>query len=164
MSPTKGFSAKINAMWNDEAIGSDFDYKELKWELRQYFTFADKYSLAWRFDGATTDGDVPFFLEPFIQIEGIPTLRYQGPTAATAEIRGGWEFIPRWSAIAFAGGGRTAENAGDLFSASTRTSVGAGFRYMLARVLGLRVGLDVARGPEDTYVYLVMGSAWSRGL
>ena len=31
-------------------------------------------------------------------------------------------------------------------------------------LLGLRVGLDVARGPEDTYVYLVMGHAWSTGL
>ena len=62
------------------------------------------------------------------------------------------------------GDDRTADNFGDLFSATTRTSVGAGFRYRLARQLGLRVGLDVARGPEDTYVYLVMESAWSRGL
>jgi hypothetical protein len=163
-SPSRGFKAQFKALWNSDAIGSDVNYNQLNWELRQYFTFKDTFSLAWRFDGATTDGDTPFFLEPYVNIEGIPALRYQGPTVATAELRGGWEFVPRWSVIAFVGGGRTADNFGDLFSATTRTSVGTGFRYLLARQLGLRVGLDVARGPEDTYVYLVMGSAWSRGL
>jgi len=60
----------------------------------------------------------------------------------------------------FAGGGRTGEKISDLGSAESHTAVGVGFRYMMAKILGLRV----ARGPEDTYVYLVMGSAWSTGL
>jgi len=163
-SPTKGFSAYINGMWNDEAIGSDYDYNELKWEIRQYFELGDKWMLSWRFDGARTDGDVPFFLEPYVNIEGIPALRYQGPTAATAELRGGYNFTPRWSAIAFGGGGRVGDNISDLGSATSNTAVGAGFRYVLAKLLGMRVGVDVARGPEDTYVYLVVGSAWATGL
>jgi hypothetical protein len=37
---------------------------------------------------------------------------------------------------------------------------GVGVRYLLARKLGLHVGLDLARGPEDTVVYLQVGSAW----
>ena len=162
--PTKGFTTLLSGLWNDEAVGSDFDYEELKWEVRQYLMFGEKWTLAWRLDGATTSGDVPFYLEPSINIEGIALNRYQGPTAATAELRGGYNFTPRWRGIAFAGGGRTAENVSDLGSAPSRTSVGVGFRYMLAKVLGLQVGLDVARGPEDTYVYLVTGSSWSTGL
>jgi hypothetical protein len=40
-------------------------------------------------------------------------------------------------------------------------SGGVGFRYLLARVLGLRAGLDVAGSSDgDHAVYLVMGSAW----
>jgi hypothetical protein len=27
--------------------------------------------------------------------------------------------------------------------------------------LGLHVGIDIARGPEDTVVYLQVGSAWN---
>ena len=44
----------------------------------------------------------------------------------------------------------------------TRTVVagGVGVRYLLARKLGLHVGLDLARGPEDTAAYLQVGSAW----
>jgi len=38
---------------------------------------------------------------------------------------------------------------------------GLGFRYRLARLLGLQAGIDVARGPEDTSFYITVGSAWS---
>ena len=45
----------------------------------------------------------------------------------------------------------------DAGSVSTK---GAGFRYQIARRLGLYVGLDVAKGPEDTAIYIQAGSAW----
>jgi hypothetical protein len=159
-SPSRGFSAEITARFNRDIFGSDYNYQELTWKLRQYFRFGERFSFAWRFDGAATSGDVPFYLEPFVQIQGIPALRYQGGTAATAEIRGGFDVTPRWSVIAFAGAGRAADTPADLTSAPSRTAYGAGFRYLLARLFGLRVGIDVARGPEDTVVYLVTGNAW----
>jgi hypothetical protein len=37
---------------------------------------------------------------------------------------------------------------------------GAGFRYLVARRLGIYAGLDLARGPEDTVLYIQAGSAW----
>jgi hypothetical protein len=37
---------------------------------------------------------------------------------------------------------------------------GAGFRYKIARLLGLRMGVDVARGPEEWAFYIVFGNAW----
>ena len=37
---------------------------------------------------------------------------------------------------------------------------GAGFRYLIARKLGLYTGIDVARGPETTAFYIQVGSAW----
>jgi hypothetical protein len=38
---------------------------------------------------------------------------------------------------------------------------GLGFRYRLARKPGLRAGVDLTRGPEDTSIYLTEGSAWN---
>jgi len=158
--PRSGFFTKLKATVNSETIGSDYDYEELSWQVRQYFEFADKYFFSWRLDGASTSGDVPFYLEPFVDLEGIAAMRYQGPTAATAEIRGGLDLTPRWSVLGFAGAGRTAENISDLSSANTHSAYGAGFRYLLARRMGMRIGLDVAKGPEETYWYLIVGSAW----
>ncbi len=160
LGPRKGLQAEFKATVNSEAIGSDYDFEELTWELRQYFEFGDKYFLSWRFDGATTSGDVPFYMEPHIDLEGIAAMRYQGPTAATVEIRGGIDITPRWSLLAFAGAGKTADDISDLSSAESQTAYGAGFRYLIARRLGMRVGIDIAKGPEETYGYLVIGTDW----
>ena len=160
LSPRKGFRAELQGTVNSETIGSDYDFEEFSWELRQYFEFADRYFLSWRFDGSTTSGDVPFYMEPFIDLQGIPAMRYQGPTAATVEIRGGVDVTPRWSVLGFAGAGRTADGISDLSSADTHSAYGAGFRYLIARRLGMRVGIDIAKGPEETYGYLIVGTAW----
>jgi hypothetical protein len=37
---------------------------------------------------------------------------------------------------------------------------GAGFRYLIARRLGLQAGVDVAFGPDDPAIYLQIGHAW----
>jgi len=42
----------------------------------------------------------------------------------------------------------------------TAWNVGTGFRYLVARQFGVRMGLDVARGPEDWAWYVVFGNAW----
>lgn len=160
ISPRNGFNLKLQAQANRDAIGSDYDFEKYTWKLRQYFEFGEKYTLAWRLDGATTSGDVPFYLEPFVEIEGIPAMRYQGATAATLEVRGGYDIRPRWTILGFVGGGRAADSISDLSSATTRTAYGLGFRYLMAKKLGMRAGLDVAKGPEGTYVYIVMGSPW----
>lgn len=160
ISPRNGFNFRAEAEFNREAIGSDFDFEKYSWQMRQYFELGEKFTLAWRLDGATTSGDVPFYLEPFVEMEGIPAMRYQGPAAATAEIRGGYDVRPRWTLLGFAGAGRAADSLSDLSSATSRTAYGVGFRYLMAKKLGMRVGLDVAEGPEGTYVYIVMGSPW----
>jgi hypothetical protein len=160
ISPRQGIRAELKAEFNRDAIGSDYDFENYSWELRQYFEFTKKFTFAWRLDGAISSGDVPFYLEPFVSIQGIPTLRYQGSTAVTLEVRGGYDIRPRWTILGFVGGGRAADSVSDLGSATTRTAYGAGFRYLMAKKLGMRVGIDVAKGPEGTYFYIVMGSAW----
>jgi hypothetical protein len=37
---------------------------------------------------------------------------------------------------------------------------GVRIRYLIARRLGMRVGVDIARGPEDTVFYMTVGSNW----
>ena len=37
---------------------------------------------------------------------------------------------------------------------------GVGFRYLIARRLGMYMGADIAKGPEDTAFYIQAGSAW----
>jgi hypothetical protein len=41
-------------------------------------------------------------------------------------------------------------------------NAGSGFRYLIARQLGLKMGIDVARGPENWAFYIVFGNTWLR--
>jgi hypothetical protein len=62
--------------------------------------------------------------------------------------------------IEFAGTGVAADSFGDFDDAPGRATQGFGMRYMVARKLGMHAGIDVAQGPEDTYWYIQVGSAW----
>ena len=43
-----------------------------------------------------------------------------------------------------------------------RWAGGTGFRYLVARQYDLRMGCDVARGPEDWAFYVTIGTGWLR--
>jgi|TARA_B110000902_G_scaffold255171_1_gene320156 hypothetical protein len=56
--------------------------------------------------------------------------------------------------LGFAGAGRVANSTADFSDESSRISKGVGFRYLIAKQYGFNMGLDVARGPEDTVWYI----------
>jgi hypothetical protein len=60
----------------------------------------------------------------------------------------------------FAGGGRVAQHFSDLGDADTEFSKGVGFRYLVARRYGFAMGIDIARGPEESAFYIQAGSTW----
>jgi hypothetical protein len=93
-------------------------------------------------------------------MRGIPAMRYQGESVAVAETEARWAFHKRISAVGFIGIGKAAKSWGDINDASSRVAKGLGIRYNAARKLGMHLGVDVAKGFEDTYWYLTMGSAW----
>jgi hypothetical protein len=87
-------------------------------------------------------------------------MRYQGADVLTAEAEYLWGVTPRWTVAFFAGVGKTTTVDAFFTEWETVTAGGFGFRYRIARKLGMQLGMDVARGPEDTSVYLTVGSAW----
>jgi hypothetical protein len=67
---------------------------------------------------------------------------------------------PRWAVVGFDGAGKRYSERQSFADAKTIGAGGVGFRYLIARKLGLYAGLDVARGPEETAIYIQVGSAW----
>ena len=110
--------------------------------------------------GQTVSGDVPFFGYPFVQLRGIPAMRYQGEEVFVGELEYLWGLTPRWTLVLFGGVGK-ATAIEDFFTGDEDVGAGgAGVRYRLARKQGLQAGFDIARGPEDTSFYITVGSAW----
>lgn len=160
ISPNGGHYAKFEPMFYNKAFGGNFNYTKTKLSSFSYWPVSDVV-LGVRLEGDLTSGDVPFYDAPYIDMRGIPALRYQGQDVVLAEVEARWNINPRWSLVGFVGSGWTADSIGDIGSESGIVAGGGGFRYLMARRYGLRVGLDIARGPEDTVVYLAVGSNWN---
>jgi len=116
--------------------------------------------LGLRADWQGAQGDVPFWAQPFVKLRGIPAARYQDRKVATGEVELRVGLDERWSVIGFGGAGKAYGRRSDFADAEDVKAWGAGFRYLVARQLGLQVGLDIARGPTDTAFYIQVGSAW----
>ena len=50
-------------------------------------------------------GDVPFYGYPFVQLRGVPAMRYQDERVLNLEVEGRWQFWKRWSLVGFVGKG-----------------------------------------------------------
>jgi len=161
-SPTTGYYYDFSYLAYRDAIGSDIDYDSYSLTGLNYFRLTPSLRAAIRLSGEIADSDerLPPFAQPALSLRGIPAARYQGTHVGVLEAEVTWEIDNRWSILGFAGAGRAADSNSSFDSASSRVSKGLGFRYQLARRYGFHMGIDVARGPEDTVFYIQAGSAW----
>ena len=161
-SPHSGYKYQLEHLWYRDAFGSDIEYELTQLKGLNYWKLSNKWRGAVRFDlqNAQTDGLLPPFATPGIQLRGIQALRYQGNAVGVVEAELTWQLNFRWSVNAFAGSGWAANEIGDLFDTPSRLTKGGGFRYLVASRYGFEMGLDIARGPEQTVFYIQAGTAW----
>jgi hypothetical protein len=164
--PDKGIKFHTDASLSDQFFGSDYNFWRLNYYLYAYLPVTDghqgngKLVAGLRIDGQQVFGDLPFYMKPYINMRGIPAERYQGNATLLSEGELRWDFVMRWSAVAFSGLGTAFDDWSELGSSSWVVSYGVGFRYLLARKFKLRVGVDVAHGPDTWAYYIVFGSNW----
>ena len=144
------------------ALGGDDDFQRLQVTAIQYFPLLSRLYLGLRGDGTATFGDTPFYLKPFISLRGAPIMRYQGDEVASIEAELRWQLWRRFSVLGFVGTGAAWNDAERVHNTQTIVTGGFGFRYEIARKYGIHMGLDIAFAPDNTAVYVQVGSAWSR--
>ncbi|GLS83372.1 hypothetical protein [Paraferrimonas haliotis] len=158
-SPKNGYKIEASlAHFEGREADSNYNYQKAEvkhvqfWELQQWV-------LGLKVSADVVDGQVPFYARPFISLRGIPAMRYQGDQVVASEFEARRYLDSRWSVLGFAGAGSAADKAQDLFK-ETQVAGGAGFRYLIADKYGMEVGMDLARGPEETTVHIQFGSSW----
>jgi outer membrane protein assembly factor BamA len=160
LSPNEGNLAKAIATVYAPAIGSDNRFETYRANAFGYFPFAGRWTIGARIDWRAARGDVPFYQLPSIDLRGIAYGRFQNENVGMIEGELRWKAAARWTLLAFAGVGRDWGRRTAFSDATSETTRGVGFRYTLARKLGLDVGIDWARGPDDNAYYLQVGTAW----
>lgn len=160
LTPSSGAYAELDIGLARPGLGSSTSFDSIFARSYSYLPLGGDWVLGLRVDGKFTGGDVPFYAKPFVMLRGVPAMRYQGQHAVVAEAEVRYDLTPRWSLVGFGGAARAYGGRVDFSDAENVVAGGAGFRYLTARKLGLYTGLDLARGPEDTVLYIQIGSAW----
>lgn len=160
--PTRGTFAEAVVGVFSPALGGDDTFQRVQLTGMHFVPLARALYLGLRGDAAATFGDVPFYLRPFISLRGAPIMRYQGEEIAQGEAELRWQFWKRLSLLGFAGVGAAWRDFERLANTKTVVTGGAGVRYEIARKYGIHMGLDLAFGPDNTAIYVQIGSAWAR--
>ncbi len=158
--PNSGHLIDLAGWRYDEAFSGDFNYSDGRLKLLSFHQLHEKFVLGLRFEYATISGNAPFFAIPWVTLRGIPAMRYQGDRVGVAEIEGRYNFSPKWALIGFAGKGAVASNNSIIDTQQNIYSYGVGGRYRIFEAQNIWVGIDIARGPEDTNWYIQVGHAW----
>lgn len=158
--PNRGWIGAAEATFYEPDFGGDNKFQAYRAHVFSYWPLGDRLTVGLRVDGRAARGDVPFYFLPFIDMRGIPAARYQDQNTGVLETELRYDLNERWSVVGFIGAGRAWGRDTSFGDATSEVAKGAGVRYLIARRLGLYVGIDVARGPEDTAFYLQVGNGW----
>jgi hypothetical protein len=160
LTPSKGWLWRLEETSYAPAFGSDNTFQSYRAHVYGYFQLWQDWVLGTRADYRAVRGDAPFYQLPSIDLRGIAYGRYQDQNVGMLEAELRWNFAPRWAVLGFGGAGRAWGRSLDFGEAGTHTAEGVGFRYLIARALGLYVGVDWAWSEGDHAYYIQIGSAW----
>lgn len=157
--PSKGTYAEAEFAAANEALGGNVDFRSFFVRAFHYIPAGD-FVIGLRGDYRISSDTTPFFAKPFVQLRGIPALRYQDDRTAVVETEVRWNVTHRWAVLGFVGAGKAYGGRAEWSEADTAVAKGIGLRYLIARKLGLYTGVDFAWGPEDRAFYIQVGGAW----
>ncbi|MGD8439778.1 MAG: BamA/TamA family outer membrane protein [Holophagae bacterium] len=158
--PSRGRLLKVDIWRHDATLGSDFDYWKTGLKALSFHPLTADLVLGLRAEGAIAGGEPPFWGYPWVTLRGVPAMRYQDERVVAVEAELRWNVGAKWAVVGFYGGGATDGDLAQYESQDLFGAGGLGARYLFAADLGLWIGADVARGPEDDVWYIQVGHAW----
>jgi hypothetical protein len=161
-SALNGFYIDLSGTYSDTWFGGDALYARVALEALAYFPATSRLVVGLRYGSNYTFGDIPFYARPFIRMRGVPLMKYQNSNTLLMETEVSYAFAKRWNVLGFAGIGTAYESLSDFDKGRSVRTLGTGFRYLLARKLGAKMGIDFAASQDDLAFYIIFGSAWLR--
>lgn len=165
LTPTSGLNAFVDAKRNLDELGSDREFETYELHAYAFRRLSPKWRLGAKAELDTIRGRYPSVFAPYVDQRGIEAVHYQGESVLSTEVELTLQASRRWQLLAFGGYGTADGGNSRIFGDSGAIfSGGAGVRYLIARKLGLNVGVDVAIGPEGETFYIQFGHAWAMGM
>jgi len=159
--PTRGMYLDGQLKWYGEAIGSDETYSILDTTAAWWTPIFAGLDLGIRAQYGWASEDTPFFMLPFVQMRGVPAMRYLGNYMASLELEPRVMLTDRWALVVFGGVGKVGLTPQGFRDSDYVWAGGTGFRYLIAKKLGIFAGCDIAWSEDTTAFYITFGTAWT---
>ncbi|MFD1293984.1 hypothetical protein ACFQ5N_09065 [Lutibacter holmesii] len=161
--PINGINSGIEFSYNATWLGADNTYHQINPYFIGYKKITENISSAIRFDGNFMFGDAPFYAKPFINLRGVPAMKYQSDNTMLIETEWKFNVYNRWSLNFFTGTGKAFQSFNEFNPAIWVYNYGLGFRYTLSKLFGIDAGIDFAWSNNKDFAFtIVFGSAWNR--
>lgn len=160
--PDKGIRFRATGSLARNWLGSDNDYQQLDIYTNVFFQPFKPWVCGFMAEWNMMSEDAPFYVVPYLTMRGLPAAKYQGQQVLQFETEQRVDFFRRWSVVGFVGTGRTFSTSEYFEDNNWYWAGGVGFRYLLARLFKIRMGIDIARGPDQFAYYIVFGHYWDR--
>jgi len=160
-SPSDGVVSQIALRYSDIWLGASSEYVGLNSYVIGYKPILKRYQIGVKVAYDMVSDDAPFFVQPFVDNRGVAFFRYQDQQMFESELELMFNVTNRWSLLGFMGIGDAFGTNSTFFEDDISTSGGFGFRYLIARKFGMKMGVDFAW--EEQFAFqIVVGSAWLR--
>jgi hypothetical protein len=151
---------KIQALLNDEAIGSKDSYQSYEAGFKSYHELSDSVVLAFELRGCQRQGTVPLWDSCRIKLRGFSATDYLGKSSYSAQAEVRWRLGQRWGVVAFGGGGKIDRPYSNVGESASTPSYGAGLRFSVLPAKRVNIRLDYAKSRDSDAIHFSVGEAF----
>lgn len=151
---------KVDALFNDEALGSDTTYQNYSLAYRSFHQMSDALVLAWEMRGCQRGGTVPLWDSCLVTLRGFPVTDYLGKQTASGQLEARWQLNQRWGLVGFAGAGYVGSSFSGIREYEPIPSYGAGIRFMVLAAKRINLRVDFARSADSDAIHVSVGEAF----
>ena len=150
----------VNALFNDEAIGSEQTYQSYSARYRSYHRVHEEVVVAWDVSACKRGGSTPLWDTCRLNLRGFSATDYLGQVSAQGQVEGRWQLSKRWGVVGFAGFGWVNDTFNDIRENEAIPSYGVGVRFMVLPAKRVNVRLDYGWSVDNSAIHLSVGEAF----
>lgn len=158
ISPNKGLYSGFEIDYDATWLGSSQNFEKFDIYGYAYVPINKWLYSIYHFDYQFVEGDIPFYMKPYLQLRGVPVMKYQGKQTMLLEAQFRGYFYKNWALVAFGGMGKAFDSFSEWNNDKLVVNYGTGFRFDFKKAFGIRVGADFAWTQDDFGWYISIGT------
>lgn len=161
--PINSYSGRhfqVDALFNDEAIGSNKTYQSYSAAYRSYHRILDSLIIAWEIQGCKRGGFAPLWDACTVKLRGFSATDYLGKTSISGQVEARWQLSRRWGLVGFGGVGYIGNYFDFNREREAIPSYGIGVRFLVLAAKRINLRLDFARSTNSDAIHLSVGEAF----